>query len=400
MPDVVVIGGGITGTAAADALAREGHAVTLIEAKRIAAMASGWSLGGVRQSGRDPVELPLARAAVAIWAELTDTLGADVEYRRNGNLRLARTPAEVDVLRALVASQRAQGLDLDLLENAADVRAIAPALSPSVLAASFCPTDGHANPVKATQAFADSARRHGATIRENVAARAIRVVRDRVTGVETDTGVLPADRVIVAAGVNTPELLATARPRSAVVGRDRDRRAKRARRAVPRSGLRRRQRRLRRPAGSRWPAALHRRLDSMGDAIASRWTTRFARAIGERRRGMCRSSSRSVLPIAGRAPIARTWGGLIDLTPDALPVIDAPAVGRRSRRRRGVFGARLLPRAGQRLAVRRPRAGAPAASRSFRVPSGALQGQGDRGSGADAARLTLCLPAGHNRVNS
>jgi sarcosine oxidase subunit beta len=32
-----------------------------------------------------------------------------------------------------------------------------------------------------------------------------------------------------------------------------------------------------------------------------------------------------VLPIAGRAKIARTWTGLIDLTPDALPVIDAPA---------------------------------------------------------------------------
>jgi hypothetical protein len=71
MPDIVVIGGGITGTAAADALAREGHAVTLIEARRIAAMASGWTLGGVRQSGRDPAELPLARAAVAIWAGCT-----------------------------------------------------------------------------------------------------------------------------------------------------------------------------------------------------------------------------------------------------------------------------------------------------------------------------------------
>ena len=33
----------------------------------------------------------------------------------------------------------------------------------------------------------------------------------------------------------------------------------------------------------------------------------------------------AVLPIAGQVPIARAWGGLIDLTPDALPVIDAPA---------------------------------------------------------------------------
>src|SRR5262245_55701397 len=140
MPDMIVVGGGITGAAAADALAREGHAVTLIERRAIAAMASGWTLGGVRQSGRDPVELPLARAAVAIWSGLSDALGVDVEYRRKGNLRLARTPAEVDVIRALVASQREQGLAIDFLPDGAAVRAIAPAISPNVLAASFCPT--------------------------------------------------------------------------------------------------------------------------------------------------------------------------------------------------------------------------------------------------------------------
>src|SRR6185503_2019848 len=170
---IIIIGGGITGTAAAAELARESHAVTLIEKHGIAAMASGWTLGGVRQSGRDPAELPLAREAVAIWAGLTDMLGTDVEYRRKGNLRLARTPAEVDVIRALVASQQTQGLDLEFVPDNAAVRAIAPAISPSVLAASFCPTDGHANPIKATQAFAQSARRHRATIREGVAARAI-----------------------------------------------------------------------------------------------------------------------------------------------------------------------------------------------------------------------------------
>src|SRR6185436_1043330 len=54
--EIVIIGGGITGTAAAEALSRDGHAVTLIESKGIAAMASGRTLGGVRQSGRHPAE--------------------------------------------------------------------------------------------------------------------------------------------------------------------------------------------------------------------------------------------------------------------------------------------------------------------------------------------------------
>ena len=204
---IVIIGGGITGAAAAAELAREGQAVTLIEKHRIAAMASGWTLGGVRQSGRDPAELPLARAAVAMWGELAETLSADVEYRRTGNLRLARTPVEVDVIRTLVLTQQALGLDLHFLSDNAAIRVVAPEISRNVLSASYCPTDGHANPVKATQAFARFARAHGAAIREDVAAVAITVKGDRVTGVDSSEGFIPADSVIVAAGVNTPSLL-------------------------------------------------------------------------------------------------------------------------------------------------------------------------------------------------
>src|SRR5438874_47386 len=129
---IVIIGGGITGTAAAAELAREGHSVTLIEKHGIAAMASGWTLGGVRQSGRDPAELPLARTAVAIWGELAETLGADVEYRRTGNLRLARTPAEVDIIRALVLAQQTLGLELHFLADNDAIRAAAPLSSACV----------------------------------------------------------------------------------------------------------------------------------------------------------------------------------------------------------------------------------------------------------------------------
>ncbi len=69
--DVVVIGGGISGVAAAYELARHGVAVTLLERGDLASMASGWTLAGVRQSGRHPAELPLARAAVERWSGLS-----------------------------------------------------------------------------------------------------------------------------------------------------------------------------------------------------------------------------------------------------------------------------------------------------------------------------------------
>ncbi|MEO8302917.1 MAG: FAD-binding oxidoreductase [Betaproteobacteria bacterium] len=322
MPDIIVVGGGITGAAAADALAREGHAVTLIEKGGIASMASGWTLGGVRQSGRDPAELPLARAAVAIWAGLKEALGVDVEYRRGGNLRLARDAAEVDVIRGLVLRQCAQGLDLTFLPDNDAVRSLAPALSRSVLAASYCPTDGHADPLKATHAFADSASRHGAKIREGLAVDSIRVVRGRVTGVETSVGFIPTERVIVAAGVNAPALLAPLGldlPMSikivCVVQTDPLSPCLDQVFGVANADCAGRQQadgRLRYTNGlGNWP----------GDP--ARWTTDSLAPSANDVRDLTNLVAR-VLPIAGTARTSRTWGGLIDLTPDALPVIDAP----------------------------------------------------------------------------
>jgi sarcosine oxidase subunit beta len=315
MNAIIVIGGGITGTAAADALAREGYGVTLIEKSSLAAMASGRTLGGVRQSGRHPAELPLARAAVELWKQLGEELGADVGYRRGGNLRLARTPAEVDVIRGIVERQRAQGLELEFLPDDAAVRAIAPSLSHHVLAASHCATDGHADPLKATNALAESARRHGATIREGVAVRSIGITNGRVTGVATGDGFVPGERVIVAAGVDSPALLAP-------IGLDLPLSIRQVSvvqtEPLPPSlgqvfgvanadcaGRQEIDGRLRFTDGG-----------SSGGPWVAEPTVEIVRDLVAR--------VAHVLPAAGKAKVARTWTGLIDLTPDTLPVIDAP----------------------------------------------------------------------------
>jgi len=325
MPDIVVIGGGITGTATAHALALEGYSVTLVERRGIAAMASGWTLAGVRQSGRHPAELPLAQAAVALWQDLGERLDADVEYRRKGNLRLARTEAEVPVIRDVVESQRRLGLSLDFLPDNRAIRAIAPALSDSILAASFCATDGHANPAKTTNAFADVARRAGASIREGVSALALKSTGGRITGVLTSEGTIAAGRVVVAAGVNTPSLLAP-------LGLDLPLAVKIVSvvQTAPLppcfeqvfgvanadcAGRQQVDGRMRFTNGlGDWPGDP----DDWSEAALAptlKDTAKLVKLVSQ------------VLPAAGTATIARTWGGLIDLTPDALPVIDtAPGI--------------------------------------------------------------------------
>ncbi len=205
---VIIIGGGISGTAAAWELARHGVGVTLLEQGTLASMASGWTLAGVRQSGRHPAELPLAGAAVKRWESLSEELGADVEYRQYGNLRLALDESDIPTIRQVAADGNAAGISMTYLDGANAVHEVAPALTPNLEGASFCPTDGHANPQKAVEAFAAAATRAGATIRAGVTVLGIEVEGGRITGVQTSEGPIATERVIVAAGVYAPKLLA------------------------------------------------------------------------------------------------------------------------------------------------------------------------------------------------
>ncbi|GAB5377424.1 MAG: hypothetical protein AcusKO_38860 [Acuticoccus sp.] len=206
--DVLVVGAGITGATAALALAEAGASVEVVDVYGPAAMASGWTLAGVRQSGRDPAELPLARAAVADWPALAERLGAPTHYRQDGNLRLARDAEEVAVIERLVAAQSALGLDLTFLPDLGAVRAIAPAISDAVVAASFCPTDGHADPVATVSAFLGAATRAGA--RTHYGEPVVEFVHEggRITHALTPRRRIAVGAVLLAGGVRTNALLA------------------------------------------------------------------------------------------------------------------------------------------------------------------------------------------------
>jgi sarcosine oxidase subunit beta len=77
-----------------------------------------------------------------------------------------------------------------------------------LLAGAYCSTDGHANPIWTTKAFADAAARHGAQVLERTPVTGLLVEGGRVRGVQTPDGPLAADRVIVAAGVWSERLCA------------------------------------------------------------------------------------------------------------------------------------------------------------------------------------------------
>lgn len=209
--DVIVVGAGIIGCATAYYLAKKGVSVTVLEADEV--IGNGGSTrngGGVRQSGRDPRELPLAMYAVKnLWPTLSEELDADVEYCQGGNLRLGKTERHLEILRGLRDKAVALGLDMRMIDGD-EVRAINPYLSDEVTCASWCPTDGHANPLTTTLGFYKTARRLGAHFISGERVVALKKIRGTLRQVLCASGdVFEADTVVLAAGFASRKIAET-----------------------------------------------------------------------------------------------------------------------------------------------------------------------------------------------
>ena len=208
--DVVIIGGGVIGCATAYNLAKKGRSVTVLDREpNIGEGASSRNGGGVRQSGRDARELPLAMYAVEnMWPGLSDELGADVEYVKKGNLRLGKTEAHLETLRGLTSMSQSLGLDMKMI-GPEEVREINPYLSDQVIGASWCPTDGHANPMRTTLAYYRAALKLGVRFITGVEVKCLRKVRGRLGAVVTNVGEFSANNVVLAAGLGSRGIAAS-----------------------------------------------------------------------------------------------------------------------------------------------------------------------------------------------
>ncbi len=197
--DVIVIGGGIVGCATAWYLARRGVAVTLLEKGEIASEQSSRAWGFVRQQGRDPSEMPLAIEAMRIWETLEEELDADVEWVQQGNLAIAVDEERLAILQEWLHVARAFDLQTRMLSRA-EILEMVPGMLGEYAGGMFNPDDGHAEPRKATEALANAARRHGANILTFHTVEGIETSGGRVAAVRTDRGVFRAPVVVNAAG--------------------------------------------------------------------------------------------------------------------------------------------------------------------------------------------------------
>ena len=207
--DVVVIGAGIIGVTTALTLAERGYGVAVIDKGHVAGEQSSRNWGWVRTAGRHPSEIPLVMESQRLWHELSGRIGADTGLRKAGIVYLCETEKEADAYETWIGEARAYQIDAKMLNRDA-MEALLPGSTRAFVAAIHTPQDCRAEPSMATPAIAQAAMAKGVTIHEGCAARGIETAAGRASAVVTEKGRIACDAVVAAAGVWSRLLLGNA----------------------------------------------------------------------------------------------------------------------------------------------------------------------------------------------
>jgi glycine/D-amino acid oxidase-like deaminating enzyme len=361
--DVVIIGGGMAGVAAAFALAKKGVSVAIVEKGRIAAEQSSRNWGWCRQQNRDVREIPLIKRSLEMWGELDREVGADLGFRRTGLVYVTTKPEDLAQWEAWCNAARPFQVHSHML-SPAEAKEKTPGSVGHWIGGVHSPTDGRAEPMLAVPAIAEAARKLGATIHQDCAVRGLETSAGRVSGVITEHGVIRAQAVLCAggawagmfcrrhgislpqAGVRSTSFYTDATPEVVSGGLSTPNFTMRRRLDGGYTiGLSGRGRLEVSPQGLRyarefWPMYKKRRANlkiSVGSSFFkgpetfARWAfdkpTPFEAfrvydpepdpdLVEEGIAGLA-----TLYPSVGRRRVMQSWGGLIDCTPDAIPVI-------------------------------------------------------------------------------
>lgn len=199
--DAIVIGAGSVGAPTAMYLAMAGYKTLVID--QFASVGQGSSkkaIGGIRATHSDPAKISLALRSIEIFSTWKEMYGDDIEWYEGGYCFVAYRDREEKILKDLLVTQKAYGLNIDWLD-ARQLSEVVPDLNQNdLLGGTFSPQDGHASPLLATHAFYDHARRLGVQFQFNETVTGFDLQNNRVRAVRTDKGVYGADIIINAAG--------------------------------------------------------------------------------------------------------------------------------------------------------------------------------------------------------
>ena len=198
--EVVVIGGGIAGVATAYYLAKSGVPVVLCEKGRVAGEQSSRNWGWIRKQGRDFRELELTLESLRRWQEIVPGLDDDVGFAVGGVTYLTENERDLARYEAWLAGAKEFQLDSRML-TAAEADAMLGQSRRRFLGGIHTPSDARAEPARAVPAIARAARRLGGAVLEGTAVRTIERAGGRVSGVVTEHGRIACSAVVLAGGI-------------------------------------------------------------------------------------------------------------------------------------------------------------------------------------------------------
>jgi glycine/D-amino acid oxidase-like deaminating enzyme len=197
--DVVVVGGGIIGVSTAYFLAERGISVALCEKGHIAGEQSSRNWGWCRQMGRDPAEIPLSVESLRLWEGMNRRVEAETGYRRTGIIYVCDTRRDLEHYEAWIKQAQTYQIETRLL-SAHETERVLPGAARRWVGAAYTVSDGRAEPQKATSAIADAARRLGAAILTQCAVRGIETQAGRISAAVTERGRILCGAVVLAGG--------------------------------------------------------------------------------------------------------------------------------------------------------------------------------------------------------
>jgi glycine/D-amino acid oxidase-like deaminating enzyme len=316
--DVMVVGGGMVGSAIAYGLARAGARVALLDEGDLALRAARGNFGLVWTQSKGegmPAYVRLTRDSAQLWhafaEEMSGLAGRDIGYRQAGGLDFCLDAVDFAERGARVARLHNQsGLEAPntVMLDRGQLQALMPGtrLGEAVVGASLCHDDGHVNPLYLLRALHAGLRGAGGAHLPGPPITAIEAQGGGFIAARAD-GRVAADRVVVAAGVHTTKL-------AAMVGIDLPVRPVRGQNIVTE----------RLPRMLPLPASALRQTE---EGVVQIGVT-YEDGMGEPETtvpALARMAARAVrvLPALARARMVRAWGALRPMTPDGFPAYAA-----------------------------------------------------------------------------
>ena len=204
--DIVIVGGGVMGASLAYNLAAlDAGRVLLLEGNRLCSGDTLKSCAIVRTHYSNPTTCRMACIGRDILSDFDAVVGGQSGFVNSGYVIFAGEDA-AGPFEENIRLQQGAGSGVESID-AAEALALHPKLPRErIAAAAYERASGYADPQSTVLSYAGRARDKGVEIREGVPVRGLVEQGDRVTGVETDEGLISAGLVVLCAGVWTNTL--------------------------------------------------------------------------------------------------------------------------------------------------------------------------------------------------